>query len=162
MAISTIPAVRLLKVLEPSLHRVLEGSLRLLNRLRREVGCSLIGKHAVLVPVVHAILDQDEGLANGALAVLEADGMRSGRAPGVLLAINDGQTRVADAEAAVLVDGLDVRRPVDVEGLAAGDRSEVEIDGARNQRELVARDAGASLEVAPSGRTMLVEFDKIA
>lgn len=146
----------LLKILKPSLHKVLFGPLRLLDRLRGEVGRSLVREHAVLVPVVHAVLDQDEGLADGALAVLEADGVRGGRAPGVLLAVDDGQPRIADVEAAVLVDGLDVRGLVDVEGLAAGDGGVVQVDGAGDQRELVPWNTGAGLEVTPSVNDMLV------
>ena len=110
----------------------------------------LVGEHAVLVPVVHAVLDQDKWLADGALAVLKTNSVRGGGAPGILLAVDDGQAGVADAEAAVLVDGLDVRGLVDVEGLAADDRGVVQVDGARDQGQLVARDAGSGLEVAPS------------
>lgn len=149
----------LLKVLKPSLHKVLDGPLRLLHRLRGEVGGGLIGKQSVLVPVVHAVLNQDKGFADGAFAILEADGVRGGRAPGVLLAVNDGQARVADVEATVLVDGLDVRRLVDVEGLAAGDGRVVKVDGTGDQRKLVVRDTGPGLEEAPSVGTMLVTYE---
>lgn len=157
-----MPALLLLKVLEPSLHKVFDGPLGLLHRLRREVGSGLVGEDAVLIPVVHTVLDQDKGLADCALAVLQADGVGSSRAPWVLLAVDDGQARVADAKAAVLVDGLNIRRLVDVEGLAASNGCVVEVDGAGDQRELVARNAGAGLEVAPSVRTMLVKSGKYA
>lgn len=158
---TTMPAL-FLKILEPSLDKVLDGPLRLLHRLRGKVVAGLVGEHAVLVPVMHAVLDQDEGLADGALAVLQTDGVRGGGAPGVLLAVDDGQARVADAEAAVLVDRFDVRGLVDVESLAADDGGVVEVNSAGDQRELVARDAGAGLEVAPSGRGVLVAFEQNA
>lgn len=143
-------ALLLLKILQPSLDKVLDSPLRFLDRLGREIVTGLVGEHAVLVPVVHAVLDQDKWLADGALAVLKTNSVRGGGAPGILLAVDDGQAGVADAEAAVLVDGLDVRGLVDVEGLAADDRGVVQVDGARDQGQLVARDAGSGLEVAPS------------
>lgn len=113
------------------------GLLRVGHRPRRQLRVGLVGEQPVLVPVVHAVLDQDERLACRAGPVGLADGVRRRGAPGVLLAVDDGQARIAYAEAAVLVYGLEIRGLGNVEGGAAGEGRVVEVDQPRYQREPV-------------------------
>lgn len=92
------------------------------QEVRRRVH-RLVGEEAVLVPVVDRVGDEDEGLADGGGAVVrggvEGGRVRGGRAPGVDLPVDEGEARVGDAEAAVLVDRVGVGGLGDVEGLDA-------------------------------------------
>lgn len=103
--------------------------------------------------MVDAARDQQEGLARGARPVarhaIEGRGVGRGWAPGVALAVNDGEARVGDVEAAELVDGVDVRWGRDVEGESADVAEVLEVHGAGSEREAVFWDAGSGDEVAP-------------
>jgi hypothetical protein len=122
------------------------------QEVRREVD-GLVREQAVLVPVVDGAGDEDEGLAGGVGAVegggVEGRGVGGGRAPGVLLAVDHGQPRVGDGEAAVLVDGVGVGRRGDVEGVDADDTLVLQGVGAGDERQLVLGYAGSGLEEAP-------------
>ena len=93
---------------------------------RQEVGRDvdgLVGEEAVLVPVVHGAGDEYEGLASGVGAVVcrgvEGRGVRCGRPPWVLLAVDHGQAWVCDVEASVFINGLGIGRRGDIEAIDA-------------------------------------------
>lgn len=91
--------------------------------------------------MVDGTFDQDEGFARGARPVVrgcvEGRGVGCCGAPGVLLAVDEGQARVAEVEAAVLVDRVDVGRLGVVEGFHADDRVPRYVTEARDDRELI-------------------------
>ena len=137
-------------LLHPSLHKAHLITLRLLDRSRRQLGRRLVGKQAVLVPMVHGARDQDERFVNRARPVLCFSGrVRRRRSPRVLLPVHKGQPGITDVVAAVSVDDGRVGRGGDVEGVAANDGFVLERDCAGDERQLGLGDAGAGLEVAP-------------
>lgn len=119
----------LVELLHPRLDE--DGLLRLGvgDGRRGQVGRRLVGEQAVLVPVVDGLGDQDVGLLGGGLTLGQADRVHARRPPRVPLAVDPGETRVAEVEAAVLVNGVDVRGLREVERFAADDRRVLEIDG---------------------------------
>ena len=75
--------------------------------------------------------------------------------PRILLAVNECEAGVADAVAAVCVDGCGVGGRGDVEGVAADEGFVVEGDGAGDEGELGCGDGGAGLEEAPLGAVLV-------
>jgi hypothetical protein len=75
--------------------------------------------------------------------------MRSSWSPGVPFAVDDGETWVGDAEAAVFIDGGYVGGRRDVECVFADEGFVCEVVGAGDEGELVRGDARAGLEEAP-------------
>jgi hypothetical protein len=75
--------------------------------------------------------------------------MRSSWSPGVPFAVDDGETWVGDAEAAVFVDGGYVRGRRDVKCVVADEGFVCEVVGAGDEGELVRGNARAGLEEAP-------------
>lgn len=98
---------------------------------------------------MHGPVDEDDGLLGRADARGRTVGERRGGAPGVGLATDDGEARIADGEAAEGVDGGSVGRAGDVEGVDADDGLVGEVDGAGDERQLRGGHAGAGLQVAP-------------
>ena len=103
----------------PLPHKSDLESLRVGHRRRRQAWPCFVGKEAVLVPVVHPVLDQNKRLARCATPLRLAQGVRRGCPPRVRLAIDDGQPRIADIKAAVPVNGVHVGGSGDVEGFTA-------------------------------------------
>ena len=100
--------------------------------------------------MVHrAAADEQERLRHGVLAGGRELGVGRRLDPGVGLAVDNGEARVADGVAAMLVDGLDVGRGRDIEGLAADDGLVLEVDQAAEDGLLRWGYVGC-LEVAPS------------
>jgi hypothetical protein len=75
--------------------------------------------------------------------------MGSSWSPRVPFAVDDGETGVGDAEAAVFVDGGYVGGRGDVECVFTDEGFVGEVVGAGDEWELVGGDAGAGLEEAP-------------
>jgi hypothetical protein len=75
--------------------------------------------------------------------------MGSSWSPGVPFAVDDGETWVGDAEAAVFVDGGYVRGRRDVKCVVADEGFVCEVVGAGDEGELVRGNARAGLEEAP-------------
>lgn len=141
MALFALPTLLPLPLLHPRPHKFDFGALRLGNSLWRQMRRRLVGKQAVLVPVMHTFVDENERLADGAFPLRQPDPVRRGVSPGVPLSVDNGQARVADMDSAVLVDALNLRGGGDVEGFAADDRGVLEVDKARNKWELVGWDS---------------------
>jgi len=103
--------------------------------------------------VVHGAGDQHKRLAGGVGAVVccgvEGGRVRRGRAPRVLLSVDEGEAWVGDVKAAPLVDGVGIGWGGDVEGVDANYTLVLQGVGAGDQWELVFGCAGSSLEVAP-------------
>ncbi len=135
-----LPTLFLLPFFQPRLDKRDLGPLRFSNGPRREIRRRLVRKQAVLVPVVHTLIDKNKRLGDGAGPPWKPNAMRRGVPPRVSLAVNAGQPGVPDVDAPVLVDALDLRRGGDVEGLTADDRGVVQVDEAGDERELVGRD----------------------
>ena len=108
--------------------------------------------------MVNGAGDQHERLAGGAGAVVcsgvEWGCVRRRWAPRVLLSVDEGETRVGDAEAAPFVNGVGVGRGGDVEGVDADYALVLKGVRTRYQWELVFRSTRPGLEVAPF-RTVL-------
>lgn len=79
--------------------------------------------------------------------------MRRRGAPGVFLAVDEGDARVRKGEPAEVVDGGYVGGGCNVEGFAAVGGGVVEGDEAGDEREAVG-DAGSCLEVSPSKKSV--------
>lgn len=80
--------------------------------------------------------------------------------PRVRLPTDNGESRISNVEATILVHDLNIRWGGDVEGIATDDTQILEIDRARDQRELIARHATASLQVTISFIRVLVDSCK--
>ncbi|KAK5636058.1 hypothetical protein RRF57_011770 [Xylaria bambusicola] len=109
----------LLELLQPRLDKYGFLLLGFGDRSGRELGGRLVGEQAVLVPVVHGFIDQDVGFRGCGLAFREADSVDAGCTPGIPLAVDPGEARVAQFETAVFVDGFGVGGLGDVERVAA-------------------------------------------
>lgn len=134
-----------LVLLDPGDDGVAQHGLGLLDGRGREVGRGLVGEDAVLVPVVDGLVDEDVGLAEGALAVGLAERVRRRRPPGVPLPVHDRQPRVADPEPAVLVDRLHVRLARQPERVPADRRRVLQVHEPRYHAQLALGHAAARL-----------------
>lgn len=144
------------KLLQPRLHKRHLIGLHLPHGPRRQDGRGLIRKAAILIPMMHGALDQQERAFHTARAIgCETHTVRTGAAPGILLAVDDGETVVADVVAAVAVDGGGVGRGGDVEGVAAHERIVVQGQEAGDEGEAGGGHAGAGLQVAPLGAVLV-------
>ena len=139
----------------PSPHKRHLPRLRLPHRRRRQLPRRLIPKQPVLIPMMHRALNEYKRPIRRTDPLPRNGRMRRRPAPRILLPVDDGQPIVRDAVAAVLVDGVDVRRGGDVEGVAADGFREGEVDQAADEREDGARDAGAGLQEAPLGAVLV-------
>lgn len=142
-----------LKLLKPVAHN-LDLLVVHINNLRRgQARLRLgIGAKARLVPVMHAPVNELKGLLGRRRAAREADGVAAGRAPRILGAVDDGQPRVAEVEAAVLVDVVHLRARGDVEVEPARVRAVLGREGARHHGPDVFGRRGSVEVVSPSGR----------
>ncbi len=91
-------------------------------------------KEPILVPMVDTSLDQDEGFADSAVSGWKANGVWCCCPPWVPLSVDDCQSRVADAETAVLVDDAYVGRLGYVEGVFADGGRVAEVDQTGDER----------------------------
>lgn len=105
--------------------------------------------------MVHRARNQHERFLHRIRSVLRPRRVRRRAAPGVLLAVDEGQARITEVVAAVAVDCGGVRRKGDVEGGAADDGFVVEGDGAGDEGQLVFWHRGAGLQVAPLGAVLV-------
>ena len=99
--------------------------------------------------MVHCVSDQDEWLVRRARPVLGLWRMWRCSSPRIIFAVNECQAVVGDVVPSVLVDDVCVRGCGDVEGFPADDLRKVEVDEARDERELGFRHATAGLKEAP-------------
>lgn len=98
---------------------------------------------------MHRPINQQKRLVYRGLTLTRAERVDAGLAPGVVLAVDEGEPVKLDVERAVLVDVGNVARARDVEGGGADDGGIWDVYRARDEREGVGGDAGARLQVAP-------------
>lgn len=110
-----------LKLFQPKLNKNLFLLLSETDRSRRKLRSRLVRKPAILVPVMDGVVDQEEGLRDGRLAFREPKGMHACSPPRIPLAIDPGKARIAEFEATIFVDGVNVCRLRDIESFAADD-----------------------------------------
>ena len=134
MVSAALVLLLLLPLLKPMLDGLRLGLLHSNHLPGGVTGSGLVGKRAVLIPVMICVVDQDKRLALGGLPRRETEGVGSSSPPAVLFAVDKGQARVRDAEATVAVDPLDFGGCGDVECLPAGNGSEVHVDQLRYYR----------------------------
>ncbi len=100
-------------------------------------------------------LNQNHRLLLRANSLLRVLRQRRHRPPGVGLAADDGEAIVGDVVAAVFVDGVDVGRGGDAEGVFADEGFVGEVEEAGDEGEFGFWDAGAGLKVAPLGAVLV-------
>ena len=105
--------------------------------------------------MVHRAVDEYKRSLRGAHSVARHRRVGSSSAPGILFSVDDGETVIRDMVATVLVRKLEVWRGGDVEGFAADDGGEGEIDEAADEREDGFGHAGAGLQEAPLGAVLV-------
>lgn len=83
----------------------------------------------IFVPVVHTPIDQLERFGRRRIPVRQADSMRPRGPPWILLPVNNGEARIAEVEATMLVNDVDVRTSGEIECRFAEVRAVFEAEG---------------------------------